>query len=114
VIIDMHAAHERIVYEKLKRQLDAQAIPQQRLLIPQVFAASPLDVAGAEEHAPTLAAIGLDLAPAGPSQLALRAVPALLADGAERRRLGAIGRRRMGAAVGSARLAKLIEATLLS
>jgi DNA mismatch repair protein MutL len=82
VIVDMHAAHERIVYEKLKRQLDAQAIPQQRLLIPQVFGADALDVASAEEHAPTLAAIGLDLAPAGPAQLALRAVPSLLADGA--------------------------------
>jgi DNA mismatch repair protein MutL len=82
VIVDMHAAHERIVYEKLKHQLDAQSIPQQRLLIPQVFGASPLDVAGAEEHAATLAAIGLDLAAAGPAQLALRAVPALLAVGA--------------------------------
>jgi len=82
VIVDMHAAHERIVYEKLKRQLDAQAIPQQRLLIPQVFGADALDVAGAEEHGETLAAIGLDLAPAGPAQLALRAVPALLAEGA--------------------------------
>jgi DNA mismatch repair protein MutL len=82
VIVDMHAAHERIVYEKLKRQLDAQSIPQQRLLIPQVFGADALDVAATEEHAPTLTAIGLDLAPAGPTQLALRAVPALLADGA--------------------------------
>jgi DNA mismatch repair protein MutL len=79
VIVDMHAAHERIVYEKLKRQLDAQSLPQQRLLIPQVFAADPVEVAGAEEHGETLAAIGLDLAPAGPAQLALRAVPALLA-----------------------------------
>jgi DNA mismatch repair protein MutL len=85
VIVDMHAAHERIVYEKLKRQLDAQAIPQQRLLIPQVFAAEALDVATAEEHAATIAAIGLDLAPAAPTQLALRALPALLAqaDGAQ-------------------------------
>ncbi len=84
VLVDMHAAHERIVYEKLKRQLDARAIPQQRLLIPQVFAADVLDVATAEEHADTLAAVGLDLAPAAPTQLALRAVPALLAgaDGA--------------------------------
>ncbi len=81
VIVDMHAAHERIVYEKLKRQLDAHAIPQQRLLIPQVFAADALDVATAEEHAATLAQIGLDLAPAAPTQLALRALPALLADG---------------------------------
>lgn len=84
VLVDMHAAHERIVYEKLKRQLDARAIPQQRLLIPQVFAADALDVATAEQHADTLAAVGLDLAPAAPAQLALRAVPALLAgaDGA--------------------------------
>ncbi|MDZ7653025.1 MAG: DNA mismatch repair endonuclease MutL [Burkholderiaceae bacterium] len=85
VIVDMHAAHERIVYEKLKHQLDAHAIPQQRLLIPQVFAADALDVASSEEHADTLAQIGLDLAPAAPTQLALRAVPALLAavDGAD-------------------------------
>jgi DNA mismatch repair protein MutL len=82
VIVDMHAAHERIVYERLKRQLEAQAMPQQRLLIPQVFGADALDVASAEEHARTLAAIGLDLSPAGPAQLALRAVPALLAEAA--------------------------------
>lgn len=79
VIVDAHAAHERIVYEKLKRQLEARAMPQQRLLIPQVFAADALDVATAEEHAGTLAAIGLDLAPASPAQLVLRALPALLA-----------------------------------
>lgn len=82
VLVDMHAAHERIVYEKLKRQLDARAVPQQGLLIPQVFAVDALDVATAQEHQVTLNAIGLDLAPVGPSQLALRAVPALLA-GAE-------------------------------
>ncbi len=86
VLVDMHAAHERIVYEKLKRQLDARAIPQQRLLIPLVFAANAVDVATAEEHAATLAAIGLDLAPAAPTQLAVRAVPALLV-GADAARL---------------------------
>jgi DNA mismatch repair protein MutL len=79
VIVDMHAAHERIVYEKLKRQLDARAVPQQRLLLPQVFTADVLDVATAEEHAEVLGAIGLDLVPAAPTQLALRALPALLA-----------------------------------
>ncbi|MFN9185211.1 MAG: DNA mismatch repair protein MutL, partial [Betaproteobacteria bacterium] len=78
VIVDMHAAHERIVYEKLKTQLDARAVPQQRLLLPQVFAADALDVATAEEHAAVLQAVGLDLAPAAPNQLALRALPALL------------------------------------
>jgi DNA mismatch repair protein MutL len=80
VIVDMHAAHERIVYEKLKRALDARTVPQQRLLMPHVFSADALDVATAEEHAETLAAIGLDLVPAAPQQLALRALPALLAD----------------------------------
>ena len=84
VIVDMHAAHERIVYEKLKQQLDAHAIPQQRLLIPQVFNVAPLDMATAVDEAEALAAVGLDLSPASPTQLALRAVPALLAqaDGA--------------------------------
>jgi len=84
VIVDMHAAHERIVYEKLKHQLDTHTIPQQRLLIPQVFGADALDVASAEEHAAVLMQLGMDLAPAAPTQLALRAVPALLAaaDGA--------------------------------
>ncbi|HUL65606.1 MAG TPA: DNA mismatch repair endonuclease MutL [Burkholderiaceae bacterium] len=80
VIVDMHAAHERILYEKLKNALDQREVPQQRLLIAQVFGADALDVATAEEHADTLAAIGLDLAPAAPNQLALRALPALLAD----------------------------------
>jgi DNA mismatch repair protein MutL len=84
VIVDMHAAHERIVYEKLKHQLDASAIPQQRLLIPQVFSASPLDIATAQEESALLNQLGVDLAAVSPTQLALRAVPALLAqaDGA--------------------------------
>jgi len=84
VIVDMHAAHERIVYEKLKQQLDARSIPQQRLLIPQVFNAAPLDMATAVDEAESLAALGMDLSAASPTQLALRAVPALLAqaDGA--------------------------------
>jgi DNA mismatch repair protein MutL len=84
VVVDMHAAHERIVYEKLKQQLDARSLPQQRLLIPQVFSASPLDIATAQDEAELLVQLGIDLAPASPTQLALRAVPALLAqaDGA--------------------------------
>ena len=85
VIVDMHAAHERIVYEKLKHQLDQHAIPQQRLLIPQVFSAAPADMATAGEEATLLAELGLDLSAASPTQLALRSIPALLAnaDGAQ-------------------------------
>jgi len=78
VIVDMHAAHERIVYEGLKQALGAGELSQQPLLIPHVFAASALDVAAAEEHSVALARIGLDLHPAGPQQLALRALPQLL------------------------------------
>ena len=78
IVVDMHAAHERIVYEKLKAALDSRRIATQALLIPAVFSADALDVAAAEEHAPTLAELGFDVAPMGPTQLAVRAVPALL------------------------------------
>ena len=54
VIVDMHAAHERIVYEKLKSELDVDRIAMQPLLIPVVVNASGIDVATAEEHAQTL------------------------------------------------------------
>ena len=82
---DMHAAHERIVYEKLKRQLDQRQIPQQRLLIPQVFAATAVEIATATEHGELLEQLGLDVSLASPTQVALRGVPALLsqADGAQ-------------------------------
>jgi DNA mismatch repair protein MutL len=85
LIVDMHAAHERIVYEKFKQQLEQRTVPQQRLLIPQVFSATTLELAAAEEHSDVLANLGLDLAAASPTQLALRALPALLAnaDGAQ-------------------------------
>ncbi|MDE2118807.1 MAG: DNA mismatch repair protein MutL, partial [Betaproteobacteria bacterium] len=78
VIVDMHAAHERIVYEKLKAALDEQRIPTQPLLIPVSFAASTLDVATAAEEQAALAQLGFDLAPLSPNTLAVRAMPALL------------------------------------
>lgn len=78
VLIDMHAAHERILYEKLKAALDGRAVATQALLIPAVFSAEELDVAAVEEHADGLRDLGFDIAPLGPRQLAVRGVPALL------------------------------------
>jgi DNA mismatch repair protein MutL len=80
VIVDMHAAHERIVYEKLKVQLDADRIVMQPLLIPVVFNAQRIDVATAEEHAETLTKIGFEIAALSPTALAVRGVPAALKD----------------------------------
>jgi DNA mismatch repair protein MutL len=79
VLIDMHAAHERILYERLKTALD-QSLPMQPLLVPVSFAADPLDVATAEDHAETLAALGFALSTVGPAAMAVRAIPALLRD----------------------------------
>ncbi len=81
VVVDMHAAHERIVYERLKQQIDVQAIASQQLLIPATFAANPTEVATAEAHADTLAKLGLDISAFSPKTLAVRAVPTTLAMG---------------------------------
>jgi len=80
VIVDMHAAHERILYEKLKDLLDRREIPMQPLLVPVTFSADALDVATVEEHAAVLRTIGFDIAAASPTSLIVRAVPAPLAD----------------------------------
>lgn len=82
VLVDMHAAHERIVYERLKSSLtDQQRIPSQPLLIPATFAATLQEVATAEAHAETLSQLGLEISPFSPKTLAVRAVPASLAQG---------------------------------
>ncbi|MCE4540374.1 DNA mismatch repair endonuclease MutL [Pelomonas sp. P7] len=79
VIVDMHAAHERVVYERLKARLGATQIESQPLLIPVSFAATAEEVAAAEQHAETLARLGLDVAPLSSRTLAVRSRPALLA-----------------------------------
>jgi len=79
VLVDMHAAHERIVYERLKRALD-RSVPVQPLLVPATFTASPLEVAAADEHAATLDRLGFAITVLGPATLAVRGIPAPLAD----------------------------------
>ncbi len=81
ILVDMHAAHERILYEKLKTAFDNRQIATQNLLIPAVFSADALDIAAVEEHSEALADLGFAIAPMGPNQLAVRAVPALLQSG---------------------------------
>lgn len=79
VVVDMHAAHERIMYESLKNALDQQAIPMQPLLIPISFQADKLDVATVQEQKhENLAQLGFELAVLSPNTLAVRAVPAML------------------------------------
>ncbi|MDP3252855.1 MAG: DNA mismatch repair endonuclease MutL [Hydrogenophaga sp.] len=81
VVVDMHAAHERIVYERLKQQLDNQQVASQPLLIPATFAATPEEVATAEACAEVLTTLGLEVNPLSPRTLAVRAVPTTLAQG---------------------------------
>jgi len=80
VIVDMHAAHERIVYEGLKNALDTATLPSQPLLVPIAMTASAEEVESAAEGRPQLESLGFDVAPAGPRELVIRALPALLAD----------------------------------
>lgn len=77
VLVDMHAAHERILYEQLKKVLEG-APALQRLLIPAVLAMSAQEIATAFEYAEVLERLGFDIGQAGPNELIVRAVPALL------------------------------------
>lgn len=78
VIVDMHAAHERILYEQLKDALDANTMFVQPLLIPVTFYADAVEVGTAEEHQETLSSLGFDIAVMSPTTLAIRAIPSLL------------------------------------
>jgi len=79
IVVDMHAAHERIVYEHLKSALADDRIPTQKLLIPATMIASALEVATVEENGDTLAKLGFEIAALGPTAIAVRSVPMTLA-----------------------------------
>jgi len=79
VLVDMHAAHERIVMERLKSGIDAGDVARQRLLVPAVFSADAIDIATAEENQETLDRLGLEMVVSGPNELTVRTAPALLA-----------------------------------
>ena len=79
LLIDMHAAAERVNYEKMKRQRQENGnLQSQRLLIPVTFTASPEECAALADHADALAGFGLELSDMGGNTLAVRAVPAML------------------------------------
>ena len=80
IIVDMHAAHERVVYEKLKSALDQHSLSMQPLLIPVTFQADQLDVATVEDNYAVLNEIGFEIAILSPTSLIIRAVPAVLKD----------------------------------
>ncbi|MEM1298808.1 MAG: DNA mismatch repair endonuclease MutL [Pseudomonadota bacterium] len=77
VIVDQHAAHERLVYEKLKRQRDERGVARQALLIPEIVELGT-DAARVLEHAEALSALGLGIEAFGPGVVAVREVPAIL------------------------------------
>ncbi len=88
IIVDMHAAHERVVYERLKAQWETAGVPgrgrrlpSQPLLIAATFAATPNEVATAEANVEILDALGLEITPFSAKTLAVRAVPSTLAQG---------------------------------
>lgn len=84
IVVDMHAAHERIMYEKLKNALDASRVAMQPLLLPVSFHADRLEVATVQEQQSLadngLAQLGFDIAVLSPATLAVRAIPVMLKD----------------------------------
>lgn len=80
IVVDMHAAHERITYEHLKTELEREGIPNQPLLLPISVQLNARERQAVEAHTDLLVKLGLEIAPLGPESIAVRSVPALLAE----------------------------------
>lgn len=80
LVVDMHAAHERILYEKLKSALDTRTLSMQSLLVPAVFHADSLEIAAAEENSAALRELGFEISASSPTTLVVRGVPDTLKD----------------------------------
>lgn len=78
VLVDMHAAHERITYERMKEAWREARLQSQPLLVPHSLAVSAQEVALVSEHGPWFAQLGFQVEPAGPESIVIRAIPALL------------------------------------
>ncbi|MDO6682398.1 DNA mismatch repair endonuclease MutL [Oceanobacter sp. 5_MG-2023] len=78
VLVDMHAAHERITYERLKISVDQQQVASQPLLVPETLAVSEREADMAEQHAEEFRRLGVELARVGPESLLIRQIPVLL------------------------------------
>lgn len=79
ILVDMHAAHERVLYERLKREYSQGEIQTKTLLVPETLSLSEAEAATVEAQGDALAAVGLEMTRTGPTRVALRGVPALLA-----------------------------------
>ena len=81
IIVDMHAAHERIVYERLKHSWSEERVRSQTLLVPERLALSAREMRALEQHGEALARLGFQLDASGPESVSVRAVPAVLVRG---------------------------------
>jgi len=78
VLVDQHAAHERILFEELRRRMEEQGVPSQRMLLPQIFSLPPRDAEWVERNIPTLQKMGIGIEDFGGNSFRIESIPAFL------------------------------------